>query len=174
MSSEISRLFDFPYFSQKKYNLKNALVTKYGNKWVSTSSEEYIFKANTISRALLRLGVKANDKIAVISSTNRTEWNIVDIGVLQTGAQNVPIYPTISETDYEYILNHSESVYCFVSDAEILRKVNLIKANVPKLKEVYSFDTIEGCKNWTELLAIGEMHDALVEPPVPDMQEIPQ
>ena len=155
MSSEISRLFDFPYFSKKKYNLKNALVTKYGNKWVSTSSEEYIFKANTISRALLRLGVKANDKIAVISTTNRTEWNIVDIGILQTGAQNVPIYPTISKEDYEYVLNHSESIYCFVSDVSIVEKINKIKGNT-KLKEVYTFDEISDEKNWKELLELGK------------------
>ena len=155
MSLEISRLFDFPYFSQKKYNLKNALVTKYGNKWVSTSGEEYINKANTISRALLRLGVKANDKIAVISSTNRTEWNIVDIGILQTGAQNVPIYPTISKEDYEYVLNHSGSIYCFVSDISIVEKINKIKGNT-KLKEVYTFDEISGEKNWKELLELGK------------------
>ena len=155
MSSEISRLFDFPYFSQKKYNLKNALVTKYGSKWVSTSSEEYINKANTISRALLRLGVKANDKIAVISTTNRTEWNIVDIGILQTGAQNVPIYPTISKEDYEYVLNHSESIYCFVSDVSIVEKINKIKGNT-KLKEVYTFDEISDEKNWKELLELGK------------------
>jgi len=155
MSSEISRLFDFPYFSQKKYNLKNALVTKYENNWVSTSSEEYINKANTISRALLRLGVKANDKIAVISSTNRTEWNIVDIGILQTGAQNVPIYPTISKEDYEYVLNHSGSIYCFVSDISIVEKINKIKGNT-KLKEVYTFDEISDEKNWKELLELGK------------------
>ncbi len=63
-----------------------------------------------------RLGINVNDKIAIISSNNRTEWHITDIGVLQTGAQNVPIYPTISAEDYEYILNHSDSTYCFVSD----------------------------------------------------------
>ena len=155
MSSEITRLFDFPYFSHKKYNLDNALVTKYENKWVSTSSEEYIAKANTISRALLRLGVKTNDKIAVISSTNRTEWNIVDIGILQTGAQNVPIYPTISKEDYEYVLNHSESIYCFVSDISIVEKINKIKGNT-KLKEVYTFDEISDEKNWRELLELGK------------------
>jgi long-chain acyl-CoA synthetase len=46
----------------------------------------------------------------------------MDIGILQTGAQNVPIYPTITEDDYEYILNHLRAIYCFVSDAEILQK----------------------------------------------------
>ena len=100
MSTEISRLFDFPYYAQKKYNLKKALVTKYHGKWVATSSEEYLQKVNQMSRALTRLGVKANDKVAIISTNNRTEWNIMDISILQVGAQNVPIYPTISKEDY--------------------------------------------------------------------------
>lgn len=153
---EITRLFDFPYYELEHYNIADALVTKSNGVWVKTSTQEYIAKANTISRALLRMGIQKDDKIAVISSNNRTEWNIMDIGVLQTGAQNVPIYPTISEDDYEFILNHSGSIYCFVSDKEVLRKVNLIKDKVPALKEVYSFDEIEGCKNWTELFIKGE------------------
>ncbi|MBT6378331.1 MAG: long-chain fatty acid--CoA ligase [Flavobacterium sp.] len=155
MSSEITRLFDFPYYTQKKYNLANTFVTKYGSKWVSTSNEEYINKANTISRALLCLGVKANDKIAVISTTNRTEWNIVDIGVLQIGAQNVPIYPTISKEDYEYVLNHSEAIYCFASDISIVEKLNKIKGNT-SLKEIYTFDDIADEKSWKDLLNLGE------------------
>ena len=148
---EIKRLFDFPYHQLEQYNLKEALVTKYDGKWVATTTQSYLDQANAISRGLLKLGVKPNDKIAVISSTNRTEWNIMDIGILQLGAQNVPIYPTISEEEYEYVLNHSESIYCFVSDEEVLTKVNAIKANVPTLKEVYSFDAINGCKSWEEV-----------------------
>ncbi len=130
-------------------------MTKYGQDWVSTSTDEYIEKANQISRALLRLGVKPNDKIAVISTNNRTEWNIVDIGILQIGAQNVPIYPTISKEDYEYVINHSESIYCFASDETIVDKLNQIKGNT-KLKEVYTFDQIKGEKNWTEVLELGK------------------
>lgn len=154
--NNVTRLFDFPYYQLEKYNLKDALVTKYGNEWVKTSTQEYIDKANTISRALLRMGVQKNDKIAIISSNNRTEWHICDIGILQTGAQTVPIYPTISEDDYQYILNHSESIYCIVSDSEVLEKVNLIKANVPLLKEVFTFNEIAGAKNWNELLELGK------------------
>ncbi|RAR72590.1 AMP-dependent synthetase/ligase [Flavobacterium aciduliphilum] len=154
--STITRLFDFPYHQLEKNNLSDCLVTKYNGKWVKTSTKEYITKSNVISRALLRLGVEKNDKIAIISSTNRTEWNIMDIGVLQTGAQTVPIYPTISEDDYEYILNHCEAKYCIVSDVEVLYKVNLIREKLTFLKEVYSFNEIEGCKNWKELLKLGE------------------
>jgi long-chain acyl-CoA synthetase len=152
----ITRLFDFPYYQQEKYNnISDALVSKQNGVWVKTSTQEYIAKANAVSRALLRMGVQKDDKIAIISSNNRTEWNIMDIGALQTGAQTVPIYPTISEDDYEYILNHSGAIYCFVSDAEVLRKVNLIRNKIPNVKEVFSFNEIEGCKNWNELLILG-------------------
>jgi long-chain acyl-CoA synthetase len=151
----ITRLFDFPYFQQEQYAISDALTTKQNGVWIKTSTNSYIDQANAISRALLRMGVEKNDKIAVISSNNRTEWHIMDVGILQIGAQNVPVYPTISEEDYDYILNHCEAKYCIVSDGEVLRKVNAIKSNVPNLKEIFSFNTIENCKNWTELLQLG-------------------
>lgn len=155
MSTEITRLFDFPYYAKKTFNLEKAFVTKYQGKWVATSSKEYIDKANAISRGLLALGVQPNDKIAVISTNNRTEWNIVDIGILQIAAQNVPIYPTISKEDYEYILNHSEVVYCFVSDSSILEKLNQVKGNTA-LKAIFTFDDIQGEKSWQEVLEMGK------------------
>lgn len=132
------------------------MVTKYDGEWQAISSAQYLEQANKISRALLRLGVAANDKIALISMNNRTEWSIMDTGILQVGAQNVPIYPTISEDDYAYILNHSEASYCFVSCREVLDKVEAIRSQVPNLKGVYSFDRLEGCPNWTDLLKDGE------------------
>ena len=152
----VTRLFDIPYYQLENFPLDNSLVSKQKGEWQATSTQSYIHQANTVSRALIRLGVKANDKIAVISMTNRTEWNIIDIGVLQLGAQNVPIYPTISEEDYAFILNHSESSYCFVSCAEVLEKIKSIRSQVPGLKEVYSFDELPGCKHWKELLSLGE------------------
>ncbi len=152
----ITRLFDFPHYQLNKFNLDKALITKYEGKWIATSTKEYIEKANQVSRGLLRLGVKPNDKVAIISTNNRTEWNITDIGVLQIAAQDVPIYPTISQEDYEYVLNHSESTYCFVSDEEVFQKVKNIQANVPSLKEVYSFNDVNGCKSWEEVLELGK------------------
>ncbi|AJR03466.1 AMP-dependent synthetase/ligase [Siansivirga zeaxanthinifaciens] len=151
----IHRLFDFPYYQLETYNLEKAFTTKYDGVWNSISTEEFINQANALSRGLLRLGIKPNDKIAVISSTNRTEWNVLDIGVLQIGAQNIPIYPTIASEDYEYILNHSESVLCFVSDVEVLEKLNSIKSKT-KLKNVYTFDEIANEENWKALLKLGE------------------
>ena len=152
---EISFIFQFPQYQLEAYNLKKAFSTKYGDTWSSLSTQEFINNTNKISRGLLKLGIKPNEKIALISTTNRTEWNVMDIGILQLGAQNVPIYPTIAKEDYEYILNHSEATYCFVSDSSILEKLNQIKDNT-KLKGVYTFDEIEGEKNWKEILDLGE------------------
>ena len=154
MAIEITRLFDFPYYQLEKYNLKNAFSTKKDGKWETISTQQYVDQANQISRGLLKLGVQPNDKIAVISSTNRTEWNICDIGILQTGAQNVPIYPTISKEDYEYVLTHSEAIYCFVSDTEVLDKINQIKDKT-NLKGIYTFDDVVGESSWKEILEMG-------------------
>ncbi|OYQ43758.1 long-chain fatty acid--CoA ligase [Flavobacterium cyanobacteriorum] len=151
----ITRLFDFPYYEHEKFKLDDALVTKYDGQWVKTSTGEYIDKANAFSRGLLRMGIHKNDKIAVISSNNRSEWNITDIGILQTGAQNVPVYPTISEEDIEYILNHSGAVYCIVSDQALYEKVKTFSDRVQHLKGIYSFDNVEGCPNWQEILDMG-------------------
>ena len=152
---KITRLFDFPYYQLEKYNLSKAFARKIDGKWKFTSTQEYIDKANSVSRALLKLGIQKNDKIALISSTNRTEWNICDIGILQTGAQNIPIYPTISSEDYKYVLNHSEAIYCFVSDVEVLEKVRKVQSET-SVKEIYSFDHIEGCKHYSELFELGK------------------
>lgn len=151
---EIKRLFDFPYFQLENAPQEKSLVTKVNGNWEAISSQEYVDKANAVSRGLLKMGIKPNDKIAVISTSNRTEWNVLDIGILQVGAQNVPIYPTVSEDDYEYVLNHSESIYCFVSDKEILDKLLKIQSNT-NLKGVYSFDEIPGCANWKEVVELG-------------------
>jgi long-chain acyl-CoA synthetase len=166
---KITRLFDFPYYQLEKYNTEKAFNTKYNGVWEATSTREFIAKGNTISRGLLRLGIKPNDKIAVISTANRTEWNIMDLGILQIGAQNVPMYPTISSDEYEYIFNHAEITHCFISDAGLLERVKVLKDKVPTLKEIYSFDEIEGCKNWKEVLALGK--DESNQPEVEKLKE---
>lgn len=155
MSVEITRIFDFAYYQLETYNLSKSLVSKTSGEWIATSSREFVDKANIISRGLLAMGVKKGDKIALISSTNRTEWNIMDLAMLQIGAINVPIYPTISESDYKYIFNHAEVKYCFLSDEALFIKANAIKKEVKSLKGIYSFDKIKDCAFWEEVFTLG-------------------
>ncbi len=155
MSIEITRIFDFAYYQLDKYNLAKSLVSKVNGEWVATSSQEFITKANIISRGLLALGVKPGDKIALISSTNRPEWNILDLALLQIGAVNVPVYPTISEADYKYIFNHAEVKYCFLSDEALFEKANAVQKEVKSLKRIFSFDKIKDCAYWEEVFTLG-------------------
>ncbi|WP_397446261.1 AMP-dependent synthetase/ligase [Polaribacter sp. R77954] len=155
MPTDVTRLFDFPYYQLDTYNLNNAFSTKHNGKWETISTQTYIDKANQLSRGLLKIGLQPNDKVAIISTNNRNEWNICDIGILQTGAQTVPIYPTISKEDYQYVINHSEAIYCIVSDETILEKLNQIKGDT-QLKGIYTFDDIKGEKSWKEILKLGE------------------
>ena len=154
-----TRLFEFIEYQKEHAPLDKAFTTKYNGTWESVSSTEFLNQSRAISRALVGMGIKAGDKIAMISSNNRTEWSIMDVGLLTLGAVNIPIYPTISAADYEYILNHSESLYCFVSDQEVYDKVKAIKKNVKSLKKIYSFDQIKGCTHWSELLDEGANPD---------------
>ena len=154
-----TRLFEFIEYQNEHAPLEKSFTTKYNGKWESLSTKNFISQSRAISRALVGLGIKAGDKIAMISSNNRSEWSVIDVGLLTLGAINIPIYPTISSKDYEYILNHSESIYCFVSDQEVYEKVKSIQKNVKSLKKVYSFDKIKGCPHWSELLDEGSKMD---------------
>ncbi|MDP4588035.1 MAG: long-chain fatty acid--CoA ligase [Flavobacteriales bacterium] len=151
-----TRLFDFPYYQLANRPLEKMLNTKINGEWKSYSTQGFIDDLNKISRGLLRLGVKPGEKVALISHNNRMEWNVMDHGILQIGAIDVPIYPTMTPDDYEYILNHSEAKYCFVSNDEIFQKVSSIKDKVPGLIETYTFEDVKGAKNWTEVLDLGE------------------
>lgn len=152
----IERLFDVPYYALEKYHLDDFFVTKYQDKWVKTSNKDFIYKANQISKALVHIGIQPKEKIALITSANRTEWNLLDTAVLQIGAYTVPIYPTVSEEELDYIFNHSEASWCFLSDQALFDKVKNIQAKLPLVKDIFSFDTIEGCRTVNDLIALGE------------------
>jgi len=147
---KLTRLFEIPYYQLEKNPLDIAFSDKRNGKWVGISTNEYIEKINAVSRGLLNIGIKEGDKIALISN-NRSEWNICDIAIQQIGAVGVPVYPTISEADYEYIFNDAKIKICIVSDKDLFGKVSNIKLKVSSLEDIYTFDEVGGAKNWLEL-----------------------
>ena len=154
-----TRLFDFLAL-QRETPLQKCLNTKYNGKWVATSTQEFYDKVQQASRKLLEMGVKHGDKIALISTNNRTEWCIMDQAILQLGGTTVPIYPTITGPEYEYVLTHSESRFCFISDVEIFEKLKAVEKNTP-LEGIFSFEEIPGCTSW----------EVLFEEDKPELQE---
>ena len=150
------RTFDFLDYQIHARPLKNSISTKVDGVWESYSSQEFEDTGNTIARAFLALGIKKGENIALISTTNRSEWNILDYAISCIGAVSVPLYPNITEGEYEYILNHSQSTYCFVSDRVLYQKIRSISSKVKGLKNIYTFDKVEDVNHWKELLELGE------------------
>ncbi|MCD4663891.1 MAG: AMP-binding protein, partial [Bacteroidales bacterium] len=159
---EVTRIFDLlPYYKNKFRPKDDALAGKEDGKWVKYSIDQYIGAANNISYAFLKLGVQKGDKIATITQ-NRPEWNFLDMGILQIGAVHVPIYPTISESDYIFILSHAEVKYVFVAGKELLIKIEHILSEIPSIKGVYTFKHIDEAKHLNTLMKLGK------ENPVPE------
>ncbi len=149
-------MFDIPYYQLENFPKQDAFCTKVNGQWVKTSTAEFIEQVNYVSAGLIQLGIQKGDKVGLVSSNNRTEWNIVDIAILQIGAIDVPVYPTITEADNKFIFNDAEVKFCFVSDSELSAKINNIKDEIPSLNEIYTFDTVEGAKSWKEILEAGK------------------
>lgn len=158
----VTRVFDIIPQLLAKYNKPNALAAKENGKWVTYSTQQFADNVNNLSYGLVGLGVQRDDKIALISN-NRPEWNFADYAVQQAGAITVPIYPTISESDLNFILNDAQVKYIFVSSAELYTKVKAIAAKAPSVKEIYTFNKVEGAKHWSELLEAGRKNPKAAE-----------
>jgi long-chain acyl-CoA synthetase len=168
---KITRTFDILPHALQNHPFDDCLAAKENGKWKKYSTQEFSDKVNQMSNALIELGVKPGDKIASINN-NRPEWNILNYAVSQVGAILCPMYPTISSKDYVFIFNHSEVAFVFVSDKEILDKVLKAKESSPEIRDIFTFDQIEGAKHWTEVLNLGKgQHQEELQRRIDSIQE---
>ncbi|KAA3636057.1 MAG: long-chain fatty acid--CoA ligase [Bacteroidetes bacterium] len=152
---EITRIFDFLDYQQQNYPSDKAMAKKVDGQWKYYSTQDLIDQSMKMASGLLDLGVKQGDKVAITSYKNRPEWTIADIATQIIGAINVPLYPTISPGEFEYILNDAEVSYAFVGADDLYDKMATAKANVPSLKEIYTFDKQEGRPFWEDMWSEG-------------------
>lgn len=155
MEKDVKRTFDILDWCARNYPRKDALGGKNGDEWYTYSTSEHIEKSNHFAMGMLALGMQKGDKVATVT-TNRPEWNFVDMGLAMAGLVHVPIYPTISEEEYRYILDHAEVKYLIVGDKKLFEKLNPIVIENKAIKEIYSFEEIEGCKHFMEILELGK------------------
>ncbi len=151
----VTRVFDILPQLLEKYNKADALAAKENGKWVKYSTQQFYDNAHNLAYGLLDFGITRDDNIAIIAN-NRPEWNFTDYGIQMSGAVSVPIYPTISEPDLNFILNDAKVKYIFVSNTDLYNKVKAVAANAPSVKDIYTFDKVAGAKHWTELLELGK------------------
>jgi len=153
--NEPKRLFDLIPFQLNDYSRQDCLSEKKDGQWISYSTKEVQSLIDKVSLGLLKLGIKPGDKIAIISP-NRPEWNFVDLGILQTGCIDIPLYPNVGLSVYEYILNDAEAKYAFVSNKDLFEKISSIKKKVSSLIDIYTFDKLEGKKHWKDILKLAD------------------
>jgi long-chain acyl-CoA synthetase len=159
----LNRLFDVPYHQLKNFPQENMFNTKVNGEWQALSTMDFLDRSMRLSKVLIHLGISSGDRVAV-ASTNRYEWNILDIAVQQIGAVLVPLYPTISAKDYAYILNDCSAAYMFVGNQEIADKITEVKQQLTTLKEVYAFDDLRDVRSWNTLFMLNhEVSELMVQ-----------
>lgn len=150
---QITRLFDLINFQIATYDKKIALAQKINGSWKTYSSRDLKKIVDNLSLAFLKTGIAKDDKVAIISD-NRPEWNFIDLALQQIGAVSVPMYPTISADDYNYIFHHADVKKVFVGSQEIFEKA--VEGSKDMDIQIVSFDKIKGCENWEDFMARGE------------------
>lgn len=154
----MKRLFDIPYIQLEKYPNEAMFSTKKEGAWIPISCKDFLSKVNEYSRALVGFGIKPNDKVAIVS-TNRVEWNMMDIAILQIGAIVVPVYPNISTKDYKYIFADAEIKLCFCGSAELYDKIKSIQGDISSLEKIVCFDESPDVEHFSSLLPLNENID---------------
>lgn len=154
---EITRVFDILELYKTTYKKEDVLSAKENKQWKKYSSEDLITKTNSVSYGLMSLGLTDKDKVAIISN-NRPEWNFCDYGSQQANLVTVPIFPTISNTDLTFILNHGEVTTIFISDKSIYTKLVAIEKEIPNIKHIISFNPIDGVMSFADFIKLGEQN----------------
>ncbi len=148
------RNFDFIYHQLENHPQKRAFSYQppTGSKeWVSFSTEEMIEMMNATSRGLLKAGIRPGDKVVIVAYKNRPEWLATDWAIQQIGAVAVPVYPTISAREYEYIFNDAQVRMAFCGSGDLTQKVKEAARKTPSLQHIYAFDENPDTPHWTSI-----------------------
>ncbi|HQS05683.1 MAG: long-chain fatty acid--CoA ligase [Sphingobacteriales bacterium 17-39-43] len=153
--AEITRVFDLLEHSLEKHRKEDMVAAKQNGIWNKYSTEKFVAQVNSVSQGLIASGIEKDNKVAIMSA-NRPEWNICDFGIMQIGATQVPMYPTLAENDIKFILRDADVKIVFVSESALYEKLNNVRKTEQLDFKIFSFDSIEGVPHWKELIEIGE------------------
>ncbi|MBP7274245.1 MAG: long-chain fatty acid--CoA ligase [Saprospiraceae bacterium] len=148
---KVTRLFDCIHHQLQTAPMEKSMGHNLNNQWTFYSTQEIITQAKALTNGLLQLGLKPQDKVAIIAPQNRVEWCIIDLALQQVGAISVPVYPTISINEYKYIFNDATVRYCFVGSEELYNKISSIQPEIHSLEAIFTFDKQPDVPHWEDL-----------------------
>jgi len=149
-----TRVFDLPRFQLENYREIDIFSSKIDQSWEGIKTKDFINRVNNISKGLYNLGVRPNDKVAMISE-NRLEWNLLDFAIQQIGAVVVAVYPNISDEDYKFIFNDASIKICIVSNDLLYQRLLGIKDEIPTVEKVFTFNSYLNIPHWFQMIGEG-------------------
>ena len=160
MSASVTRVFDLLKYNLEKFSKDEFISGKINGEWVKYSTQKFCEVTDQLSKGLTTLGIGKGSRVAIMS-TNRPEWNIGDYAIMQLGAYQIPLYPTLAEHDIKFILEDAEISVVFVGDKQLYKKISQVIAEVKQEVKIYTFDKVEGAQHWEELVEIGKQQTAV-------------
>ena len=155
MGQTVTRTFDILERILKEFPREDAIAGKKEGKWYTYSTNEYYKKSHHLATGLMALGLKRGDRVATVT-TNRAEWNIADMGMAMAGIIHVPIYPTLGDDEYKYILKHAEVKIILAGDKKLFQSMCPLASMSDGVDAVYTFEEVAGAKNFQQILDLGE------------------
>ena len=155
MATSITRVFDLLKHNLENFPKEEFISGKINGKWNKYSTAAFCEITDNLSKGLTTLGIGKGSRVAVMSP-NRPEWNICDYAIIQLGAYQIPLYPTLADHDIKFIIENSETNVVFVADEALYKKVNAVLQNSSQPFKIYTIDKVEGAEHWQDLIQIGK------------------
>jgi len=119
----------------------NAIGSYENNKLVFASFKKVKEIVESLTIGLINLGLTHQMSVSILSHT-RKEWHFCDLAILCSSGKTIPIYPSYTHDEVEYIINHSDSNFIFIEDESQLEKIISIQDSLPHLKVIISFESV--------------------------------
>lgn len=155
MSVKITRVFDLLKYNLENFPKDEFVSGKINGKWHKYSTAQFCKEVDWLSSGLTAKGVAKGSRVAVMSA-NRPEWNICDYAIMQLGAYQIPLYPTLAEHDIKFIIENAEITIVFVGDESLFKKLTEVNKTLANPVAIYTFNKVEGASHWHELVEAGK------------------
>ncbi|MDR6786276.1 long-chain acyl-CoA synthetase [Pedobacter africanus] len=155
MATTVTRVFDLLQYNLENFPKKEFISGKVNGAWQNYSTQEFCDTVDALSRGLINIGVGKSSRVGVMSA-NRPEWNLTDFAIMQIGAYQIPLYPTLAEHDIKFIIENAEITVIFVADEALYTKLKIVCEEVSSPIKIYTFNEVDGAAHWKSLVAAGE------------------
>ncbi len=166
---KVTRTFDILDRLENMYPKDDILAGKSQGNWVKYSTADFVRESHLLAYGLLELGLQKEDKIITITP-NRPEWNFIDMGSAMAHLVHVPVYPTLSEADFLYIIPHSDAKMVVIGTSLLYKHIAPIIAKLPNPPKIYTIDAVEGVPQLQDIRNLGVANENKWKPVVEELK----